>query len=167
MDTNNHLDSVQRLIGLRYIVGFLGERSQSNWWPTSFYDISSIQFLEPAFPRTFLVARYYGAVEAARQFHDQNLSVGSYHLFRLPEEIEQNLHEMVQTKSDVLFDPNLIEDKEAALRALSETPASDVFGPVLVGNIDDLYQVKLLNKVGAIYQHSMLSKTQAFPYLEP
>ena len=39
------------------------------------------------FPRTSHVAKYHGVAEAARLVHDESLSVGSYHLFRLPEEL--------------------------------------------------------------------------------
>jgi hypothetical protein len=107
-------------------------------------------------------------VEAALRFHDENLSVGSFHLFRLPEEIEQDLHEMVQARRPELFDPNLIIDQAAALNALSEVrngPADGAVGPVLVGKVDELFTSALLDKVAAIYRMALSSDTQAFPYL--
>lgn len=161
-------DLMRRIIEIRYIVGFLGEKSQCNWWPTSFYDASSIRFLEPVFSRTAPLAQYHGAVEAARRFHDENLSVGSFHIFRLPEEMEQDLHEMVQTRLFELFDPDLIVDHAAALNALSKVSngtANEAVGPVLVGKIDELRASALLDKVGAIYRMALSSDTQALPYL--
>ena len=49
------------------------------------------------FSKTSRLAQYHGVLEAARRLHDEHLSVGSYHLFRLPEEVEQDLHALVQT----------------------------------------------------------------------
>ncbi len=83
------------LLELRLLVGFLGERAQFGWWPTGFYDASSRLFLEPVFAKTSRLAQYHGVVEAARLLHDEHLSVGSYHLFRMPEEIEQDLHSLL------------------------------------------------------------------------
>ena len=161
-------DFMQRIIRLRYLVGFLGEKSQCNWWSTSFYEASSIRFLEPVFSRTAPLAQYHGAVEAARWFHDENLSVGSFHIFRLPEEIEQDIHEMVQAQLLELFDPSLIVDRASALNALSKVSngtADEAVGPVLVGKIDELRASALLEKVGAIYRMALSSDTQALPYL--
>lgn len=159
---------MQRIVSIRYLVGFLGERSQHNWWPTSFYEASSVRFLEPVFSRTTPLAQYHGAVEAARRFHDENLSVGSFHIFRLPEEIEQDLHEMVQAHSLEVFDPSLIVDRVSALNALSKVGgirADEAVGPLLVGKIDELRASDLLDKIGSIYQAALSSDTHAFPYL--
>lgn len=161
-------DLMRRIIELRYLVGFLGERSQCNWWPTSFYEASSIRFLEPVFSRTVPLAKYHGAVEAARRFHDENLSVGSFHIFRLPEEIEQDLHETVQAQLNKLFDPDLIVDQATALNSISKASnatADEAVGPVLVGKINELRTSVFLDKVGAIYHVALSSNTQALPYL--
>jgi len=159
---------LHQIINIRYLVAYLGEKSQNDWWHSSFYDTSSIRFLEPVFSRTAPLAQYHGAVEAARRFHDENLSVGSFHIFRLPEEIEQDLHEMVHERLLDLFDPDLIVDQATALNALSKVSngtADGVVGPVLVGKIDELLASALLDKVGAIYRMTLSSDTQALPYL--
>ena len=168
MVPREQFDFMQRIIKLRYLVGLLGEKSQCNWWSTSFYEASSIRFLEPVFSRTAPLAQYHGAVEAARRFHDENLSVGSFHIFRLPEEIEQDLHEMVQAQLLELFDPSLIVDQASALSALakiSNGTADEAVGPVLVGKIDDLRSSALLDKIAEIYRMALSSDTQALPYL--
>lgn len=161
-------DLFNRIIHLRYLIGFLGERKQCNWWPTSFYEPSSLRFIEPVFSRTAPLAQYHGVVEAARRFHDENLSVGSFHIFRLPEEIEQDLYEMVQSRLLDLFDPNLIVDQTAALNALfkvSDKAPYKAVGPVLVGKIGELRASSSLEKIAAIYWIALSSKTQALPYL--
>lgn len=159
---------MQRIIKLRYLVGFLGEKSQCNWWPTSFYEPTSIRFLEPVFSRSAPLAQYHGAVEAARRFHDENLNVGSFHIFRLPEEIEQDLHEMVRAQPLEHFDPSLIVDRATAVNALSNVShgtADETVGPVLVGKIDELRTSALLDKIGAIYRMALSSDTHALPYM--
>jgi hypothetical protein len=161
-------DLFTRIIHLRYLIGFLGERKQCNWWPTSFYEPSSLRFIEPVFSRTAPLVQYHGAVEAARRFHDENLSMGSFHIFRLPEEIEQDLHEMVQARPIDLFDPNFIVDRAAALSALSEVSDKAPYkaiGPVLVGEIDELKTSASLEKIAKIYRIALSSETQALPYL--
>ena len=168
MVPSEHSESIRRIIQIRYLVGFLGEKSQCNWWPTSFYEASSIRFLEPVFPRTAPLAQIHGVVEAARRFHDENLSVGSFHIFRLPEEIEQNLHEMVQVGQLELFDPNAIIDQTAALNTLAKVDngiADGAVGPMMVGKIEDIRTSVLLDKVCAIYQAALSSNTHALPYL--
>jgi hypothetical protein len=107
-------------------------------------------------------------VEAARRFHDENLSVGSFHIFRLPEEIEQDLHELVQTQSLDLFAPSLIMDQSTALDSLSNATGrmtDEPVGPVFVGKIGELRTSAILNKVSEIYRQSLSSNTQALPYL--
>ena len=90
-----------RMLNLRLIVGYLGERSQFGWWATAFFDASSRAFPEPVFVKTRHLAKYHGVVEAARQLHDGHLSVAAYHLFRLPEELEQDLHVFMRDSDKV------------------------------------------------------------------
>ena len=89
-------DSLPTWLYLRLLVGYLGERAQGAWWPTAFYEPSGRLFLEPVFGKTARLAQYHGVLEAARRLHDDHLSVGRYHLFRLPEEVEQNLHGLIE-----------------------------------------------------------------------
>src|SRR5690606_19463731 len=92
----NH-SSMLSLLELRTLVDVLEERAQCDWWPTALYEASSRLFLETVFTKTYRLAQYHGVLEAARRLHDEHLSVGSYHLFRLPEEVEQDLHAIVQS----------------------------------------------------------------------
>jgi hypothetical protein len=168
MEVNASSAQNQQIIRMRHLVGFLGEKSQFGWWPTAFYGSSSRLFLEPIFSKTSTLAQHYGVVEAARRFHDEHLSVGSYHLFRLPEEIEQDLHEMVQTKSGDLFDNELTVSTETALGALGISAISGNehhVGPVLVGPVEDLRTAAVWMKISKIYWIALSSGTQAFPYL--
>ena len=156
------------LLKLRIIVGFLGEKTQFAWWPTAFYQHSSMLFLEPAFSKTSRVAQYRGVLEAARRLHDEHLSAGSYHLFRLPEEIEQDLHAIVQSGAGE--EPAILapENKERALDTLRQlaggTERASV-GPIAVGNIGDLASDEALKAIAGTYLAAFSQNAKAYPYL--
>ena len=83
---------LRTILRLRLLVGFLGERSQFAWWNTTFFGDYSLRSLEFVVPKTAALAQYHGVVEAALRLHDEQVNVGTFHLFRLPEEVEQDLH---------------------------------------------------------------------------
>jgi hypothetical protein len=146
----------------------LGERAQFAWWPTAFYEASSRTFLEPVFARTWRLAQYHGVLEAARRLHDEHLSVGSYHLFRLPEEIEQDLHAIAQGGQGDSLAMQMPETKEAALHALQGLAAATVqsaVGPTAVGSIAALSAPATLRAIAAAYRTAFHHNTRIFPYL--
>lgn len=156
------------LLRMRLLVGFLGERTQFAWWPTGFYESSSELFLEPCFPKTVRLAQYHGVVEAARRAHDEHLSVGSYHLFRLPEEIEQDLHRLVLGTSEDELHHQWPHDRAGALEALGSLAGSGVdeaVGPVAVGRIQDLDSPAVLKSMAAGYRSAFSKGTRTYPYL--
>jgi hypothetical protein len=91
----NNIELHLTILRIRFSVGFLGEKGEAGWWPTSFLEPSSRAFLDPVFVRTGLLAQLHGVTEAARRVHDAKLAAGSFHLFRLNEEVEQDLHALV------------------------------------------------------------------------
>ncbi|MHB1512355.1 MAG: BrxE family protein [Acidiferrobacter sp.] len=156
------------LLQMRMLVGFLGERAQCAWWPTAFYEASSRLFLEPVFSKTSRLAQYHGVLEAARRLHDEHLSVGSYHLFRLPEEVEQDLHGIVQSSVGEELASQAPQSKEAALDALKRLAAtSSTFsaGPTMVGSIKDLDSTDTLKTIAATYLSAFTQDTKMYPYL--
>jgi hypothetical protein len=168
MVANGPSAMMQQIIRMRHLVGYLGEKSQFGWWPSAFYEASSRLFLEPVFSRTSALAQYHGVVEAARRLHDEHLSVGSYHLFRLSAEIEQDLHEMVQARSGDQFVSELTASTETALGALGKSvtgTAQEAVGPIMVGKIEDLRTTAVLGSITEIYHAAFSSRIQAFPYV--
>ncbi|MFX1695872.1 BrxE family protein [Paraburkholderia sp. A1RO-1] len=156
------------LLQLRVIVGFLGERTQCAWWPTAFYETSGRLFLEPVFSKTSRLAQYHGVLEAARRLHDEHLSVGSYHLFRLPEEIEQDLHAMVQGGGGEELASEVVQSKETALEALKRLAATSdnsSVGPTAVGSIKDLDSAETLKTIAAAYLSAFNKNAKTYPYL--
>lgn len=156
------------LLRIRLLVGFLGERAQYAWWPTEFYGASSRLFLEPVFSKTSHLAQYHGVLEAARQLHDEHLSVGSYHLFRLPEEVEQDLHATMQSNTGEELASQASKSKAAALEALNKLTASKGKpgeGPMLVGTIKDIESVDTLKAFATFYLLAFMRNGRTYPYL--
>jgi len=156
------------LLQMRLLVGFLGERTQFAWWPTAFFEPSSRLFLEPVFVKTSRLAQYHGVLEAARRLHDEHLSVGSYHLFRLPEEVEEDLHALMQSSAGEELASKAIQSKEAALDSLKHfgamcAPSS--VGPTAVGNIKELYSAATIKLIAGTYLSAFLQSTETYPYL--
>ena len=159
---------IAQLLQLRLLVGYLGERAQFAWWPTAFFEKSSRLFLEPVFSKTSRLAQYHGVLEAARRLHDEHLSVGSYHLFRLPEELEQDLHSLAQGSFVEEFSSLNLMNKDAALALLkgfSDVPSAVTAGPKAIGSIRDLKSPDMLSKLAGGYITAFAKKKVVFPYL--
>lgn len=159
-----------RLLEARLLVGYLGERAQFSWWATGFHEPSSRLFLEPVFTKTPCLARYHGVCEAARRLHDEHLNVGGFHLFRLPEEIEQDLHGMMQSDVGETLTARSTQSRGAAMDALSHLavagrPASD--GPTAVGTIAELASEQTLGLIAEVYWSAFTQGIRAYPYLTP
>jgi hypothetical protein len=165
--TTSMTSGLNTLLELRVLVGFLGERSQYGWWPTAFYESSSRQFLEPVFAKTSRSAQYHGVVAAARHLHDQHLSVGSFHLFRLPEEIEQDLHKLLQ--DGTTNSKNIkYQGKDNALNFLNRLAVSapkGSEGPVAIGEIKDVSSTRVLGAIAGAYVWAFSRNTKTYPYL--
>lgn len=156
------------VLQLRFLVGFLGERAQFAWWPTAFYESSSRHFLEPVFAKTSRLAQYHGVLEAVRRLHDEQLSVGSYHLFRLPEEVEQDLHTMVQGSAGEEIVNQANQSREAALGALMQLAGTKKpvgVGPIAVGSIKELDSANALSAIAGAYFSAFSKNAKTYPYL--
>lgn len=159
-------DVRKKLLQMRMAVGFLGERLNYAWWPTSFFESSSALFLEPVFAKTLRLAQYHGVLEAARKLHDEHLNIGSYHLFRLPEETEHALHCIVQAGSPKEY---LMKDKQHALDALEnlcgQINTKFAEGPIAIGRIEELGSTQVLESMAGGYLCSFQQNKKTYPYL--
>jgi len=162
--------NLRRLLELRLAVGYLGERAQFAWWSTAFFEAASKQFLEPVFAKTAFGAQYHGVVEAARRVHDERLSVGSFHLFRLPEELEQDLFAELKRVAEAAVTSLAPSSKEEAfetLRDVSGPPDGEhTEGPILVGGMHQLFEREAISKIAGSYLHAFMTGTKAFPYFD-
>jgi hypothetical protein len=163
-----HTSTLTQLANLRLLVGYLGEQHQYNWWPSAFLTSSSSAFLVPVFSKTAFLAQYHGVKAAASRVHDEHIGLGKvYHLFRLPERLEQALFHRVhdQTFVDALQAPP--HDKDQALEHLATWADShpvSAEGPVLVGDIVALGHGKTLERLAQYYWSAFARNTRVYPY---
>jgi hypothetical protein len=159
---------VSQLATLRAAVGYLGEREQYSWWQSSFYAPTSRAFLAPVFGRTQALAQNAGVSRAAALVHDERIGVGRvFHLFRLPEDLEQALHRAVQTPSVGQRITACVAHPDAALaylRTESRSAAGTGVGPVEIGPAQDLRGWRSWRAVAAQYLGAFEMGGAAFPY---
>jgi hypothetical protein len=162
-------DRLQAIARLRVIVGYLGEKAQFDWWPTGFYTPSSAAFLNPVFARTAPLAQYHGVKEAARRVHDEHIGVGRvFHLFRLPETLEQSLFEWLQEPTSAAAGHADITSRDTALDALQsffKTAGAVSEGPVQIGTCADLECDGWLAAAARCYHGAFTKGTRSYPYL--
>jgi hypothetical protein len=162
-------DMINNLATLRLLIGFLGEQRQFNWWSSSFISPSSSAFLTPIYPRSVLAAEYQGVKESAARVHDEHIGVGkTYHLFRLPEFIEQMT---LQTLREPTFADHIntslatADSALAALAGFGESERAIDEGPVLSGYIQDIEQPEIISNIAAAYYFAFQNNIKSYPYL--
>ena len=153
---------VPSILKLRVCVAFMGEKEQIGWWPSSFLSRSGEAFLTPVFPKTAALARVDGASRAAQLIHDEYIGTGNvYHLFRLPENLEQAMSEALISDATVL---DLIASEETAragLKALAAGGNTNGAGPLLLGSeINE----NIIGRMADAYLHGFQAEEQVFPY---
>ncbi len=163
------VELVERLARLRLIIGYLGEREQFGWWQSSFFTQGSNAFLSPLFSRTQILAQCNGVTHAAALVHDERIGIGHvYHLFRLPEEIEQAIHKSLHEPALFQSVQKNITKSEMALdflRKLTGPQLPNEVGPIRVGNIVALRDINSWQKVAGAYLYAFDHNVQIFPYL--
>ena len=114
------------------------------------------------------LAQYHGVVEAARRLHDEHLSAGSYHLFRLPEEVEEDLHAIMQAGAEDEFVTQSLQSKDAALATLKRLGGMkrpSPVGPTAVGSIKTLASTETSKVIAEAYFSAFSQNTRVYPYL--
>ena len=153
---------------LRMIVGFLGEKAQYGWWSSEFFSASASAFLTPVFGKTSLLAKYHGVKEAARRVHDEHIGVGHvFHLFRLPESMEQALFEVLQDSATADALHLDLASSTAAVAALREVAGSSGLlreGPTQIGVATDLAESYWLPEVARGYAAAFEAGSRSYPY---
>ncbi len=165
----------KQLARLRVAVGLLGEQTNPRWWTSAFCSSNAKAFLAPVFPRTCIQAQYQGVVSAAAWVHDDRIGVGNvFHLFRLPEDIEQGLCAIAgeQIGPDIT---EVMQDADAARQFLSDTAGcvqgsaqgsarGSAQGPVKVGHLSALRNHSAWKAVAAFYLNGFEHQRETFPF---
>lgn len=160
---------LQDILKLRVSIGYLGEAGQHGWWSSSFFSATSSAFLSPVFSRTRLTAQYYGVKQAATLVHDEHIGVGKgvFHLFRLPETHEIEMHRLLNNPDIKTAIQHLTENQASAEQFLNEFGQEDdiqTAGPVKVGDTDKLSAPGSWATVASRYLSAFISENKIFPY---
>lgn len=153
---------------LRILVGYLGEKSQQNWWGCDFLHPTAISFLAPIFNRSLFLAQYQGLTTAASLVHDEVIGEGGInHLFRLPISLEQACSQEVQSKEFYDYIKSKVGSYESAFARLGELSciqSSVEAGPLYITNVDkDLTQI--IPKIAGIYYFAFSDCKKIYPYI--
>ena len=154
------------LAHLRSLVGFLGEKSQCNWWDTNFLNPTGLQFLEINFPRSAFAAGVSSVTEAAKRLHDEFIGKGNvYHLFRFPSSVEEAIHEQLMANTGQLV-PDVLDTK-MALEKLKEFTSNVVDapeGPIQIGTEKKMLSVLAVDELARHYHNAFSNGKMCFPY---
>ncbi len=154
---------------LRMCIGYLGEADQYSWWSSSFFSPTSSAFLSPVFSKTSFTSQYYGVREAAIIVHDEHIGIGKgvFHLFRLPETHEIEIHRLLDNPDTKTAVQDLIKNKEAAEQFLSEfgqDNGEQAVGPFRLDDTNKILTSKTWEKVAGQYAAAFKNGNKTFPY---
>lgn len=155
---------------LRICIGYFGEVHQHGWWQSSFFHSSSSAFLIPVFGKTHLLAKYHGVKEAASIVHDEHIGIGKgvYHLFRLPEINERQIHELLDKNEVIQAIEPLFQNQESAgnyLRKLQSAGGNyNGVGPVRIGSIQQMDDTSTWKLIAQYYLKAFQESIKVFPY---
>ena len=160
--------AVQELLRLRLIVAALGERLPKPWWRCQFLSPTGLRYMERVFPRQFTAAALESATVAARRDHDANVGARSYHLFRLPPHLEDQLAETLAEGG--LNAGDLRDSTEGIMAWLSqlgsEASLPSGAGPKLLGNVDAVLKPAVRTTIAGLYVKAAREETRIYPYFE-
>jgi len=159
-------------VRLRALVLALGESVCPAWWNTEFMNETGLRFLERLYPRTFFRSAINAAGKAACEIHDRAVGrIGVYHLFRLPETLEIELHNVPPTMNEdfvlrfrlcLNHTDKLMEMLEIMYECDKTTDA--VPGPRRIGAEADLMQTRTFQKTASVYYQAFSQNKPGFPY---
>lgn len=112
------------------------------------------------------MAQYNGVREAARRLHDEQIGIGNvFHLFRLPEEMEQDLQQLVINAPDEWF-AEIVSQGAAltVLRTLSGEAISVPEGPQSIGSWKELDRYSGSKALAQCYLAAFEQGIRTFPY---
>lgn len=154
-----------RVAVTRLLVGALGERA--GWWTGNFTQPVAQRSLERLFPKTALRASLESVTEAARRHHDQRLSPGSVHLFRLPLHLEDRVADwLTEQSSQLRWPPASQEDVAALLHEHAVGAPVSAPGPYCLGAPGRLREHAPYREAVALYLAAWKSEQQVVPFFE-
>lgn len=148
-------------------VGFLGEQTSAKWWNSSFCGASSKPFLAPVFPRTYINAQFHGLTVSAARVHDAQIGIGgAFHLFRLPEDLERQLHDLINSEAagEIAKVSQSLDTAKDFLHDFGKGIEKIAVGPIRVGTVSSLQTIPVWRDVAAYYLTGFEKQTKTLPF---
>jgi len=160
------------ILNLRIIVLSLGEISTPPWWQSKFLNETGIRFLNRLFPRSSFFAAINSSAKAAMNVHDKAIGrTGVYHLFRLPDVLENEIREIFKNNPEL--NPELIlklgkgDELKNYLRQVSINGTKrEWIGPQKIGNFEDCMNIESYKIIASAYLNAFENNRQVFPYFD-
>lgn len=163
-------DQICEILLLRTIVATLGEREEPPWWRTQFLTDVGLRTLSRVFPRTAAGSGLNSVVVIARREHDKRIGHGKrYHLFRLPENLERAVADLMsqqlfskQMQGLALHGHGDLISRLAGMAAGCKVGPAE--GPIGLGSRANIAEPAGIQAMAAHYRNSFDSGRRAFPY---
>lgn len=153
---------VEQFLLLRLQVAYAGEASTPSWWPTSCLTADAALDFKHLFADAAPAVAWQLSSQAACQAHDKWLSGMDYHLFRLPEGLEEAIY-YTGLQLPLAQAQQWLSEKDA-LRAVPTTTATLATGAQRLGSSADLLSGSALPALRACYGAALRGGVQVFPY---
>ncbi len=167
-------ESMQAVLDLRTTVLALGEAQHAGWWRSGFLSPVGLSHLSYVYPRTNFSAAVRAAGRAAKSMHDSSIGIGNvYHLFRLPQQLERRLDDLIQESESRLLDRfgSMLSEREKLLNELGQLSgmvgaSRPQAGPRRMGTIQALPRPETVQQLAAAYRDAFQDGIKVFPYFE-
>ena len=156
---------ISQLLSLRKSVSFLGEKENFSWWQTNILNSVGLKFMQTNYPRTAHNAALDAVGMAATKEHDEKIGLGRvYHLFRLPHELEQSLHQLsMEQEKDISF-PSSKDEAIEDLKSISNEILSVEPGPCQIGTKKTIRSSFGVQEIAKHYLSAFTTNVKCFPY---
>ena len=152
---------IVKLSRIRWLIAFLGSKTNFNWWDCSFLDETGLKFLAMTFPRSADSAAIEATLQAGQRVHDAAIGrIGSYHLFRLPTATQQRLAGATDRNTGLVTK----DDALAELAALGDLSIKAPEGPVQIGVEKRIVTNESLKELAAHYHSAFRQGIRCYPY---
>ena len=155
--------NILELIRLRWAVYYLGAEA-GLWHSLSDEDVKG--FMEFLFPKSRYIAQYNLMLNVVRNSETvRGVPIGSYSLFKFPEQIEERVLNYLKQHTDEDFS-QLDESPGDYVKQLGTIPSDADLFDSSVGRLDDTGLNDMLRILAYRYNLSFSGSTLNFPYFE-
>lgn len=155
---------IKQYAEIRHIVAYLGEKEQFAWWATTTLSATGRKYHSILFPRSATLSTTLAATKAAETHHDELMGrKRSFHLFRMPSEVEQSFH--AHYRNDAFtFRAYSKDEALARLVEIAGEKKQTAEGPVQVGTQKQIRATKSIQAVAGHYAYAFKTGITVIPF---